>query len=110
MRPVIRAHLDAVSRVVASREGYIAKFYGRRGPGVLWLSPLTKMMPNVLFVASLEIAEVIGNLDVLPRGSGVRVGLATGLVVVGDASRRSARRPCVFNAHYTTSTVPIGPA
>ena len=85
MRQFIRAYQDAVSGVVARYDGFIAKFMG---DGVLAYFGFPRAHEDDAaraVLAGLEIAEVVAALQTrAPVKLGVRVGIATGLVVVGD--------------------------
>ncbi len=85
MRQVIRAYQDAVSGVVARYDGFIAKFMG---DGVLAYFGFPRAHEDDAaraIHAGLEIAEVVATLQTRAREKlAVRVGIATGLVVVGD--------------------------
>ena len=85
MRQVIRAYQDAVSGVVARYDGFIAKFMG---DGILAYFGFPRAHEDDAaraVLAGLEIAEGVATLQTRAPGKlGVRVGIATGLVVVGD--------------------------
>ena len=85
MRLVIRAYQDACSGVVARYDGYIAKFMG---DGVLAYFGYPRAHEDDAeraVRAGLEIADAIGKLETPAKEKlAVRVGIATGLVVVGD--------------------------
>ncbi|MGO8919245.1 MAG: adenylate/guanylate cyclase domain-containing protein [Stellaceae bacterium] len=85
MRQVIRAYHDACSGVVARYDGFIAKFMG---DGILayFGFPYAHEDDAARAVhAGLEIAEVVGGLQTRAREKlAARIGVATGLVVVGD--------------------------
>src|SRR5271165_1280077 len=85
MRPVIRAYQDTVSGVVARYDGFIAKFMG---DGVLAYFGFPRAHEDDAaraVHAGLEIAEVVAGLQTRARKKlAVGVGIATGLVVVGD--------------------------
>ncbi len=85
MRQVIRAYQDALSGVVARYDGFIAKFMG---DGVLAYFGFPRAHEDDAaraIHAGLEIAEVVATLQTRAREKlAVRVGIATGLVVVGD--------------------------
>jgi len=85
MRQVIRAYQDAVSGVVARYDGFIAKFMG---DGVLAYFGFPRAHEDDAaraVHAGLEIAEVVAGLQTRAQEKlAVRVGIATGLVVVGD--------------------------
>jgi len=97
MRQVIRAYQDACSGVVARYDGYIAKFMGD-GVFAYFGFPRAHEDDAARAVhAGLEIAEVVSGLQTRAREKlGVRVGIATGLVVVGDlVGRGSAQEQAV---------------
>ena len=85
MREVIRAHQNAVAGEIARFEGHVAKFLG---DGVLayfgW--PLAHEDEAERAVrAGLGVAEAVGRLRMSDGGAlACRVGIATGVVVVGD--------------------------
>ena len=85
MRQVIRAYQDACSGVAARYDGFVAKFMG---DGVLAYFGFPRAHEDDAaraVHAGLEIAEAVAALQTRARGKlGVRVGIATGLVVVGD--------------------------
>ena len=85
MRLVIRAYQDASSGVVARYDGFIAKFMG---DGVLAYFGFPRAHEDDAaraVHAGLEIAEVVASLQTRAREKlAARVGIATGLVVVGD--------------------------
>src|SRR5271157_4490433 len=85
MRQVIRAYQDACSDVVARYDGFVAKFFG---DGILayFGFPRTHEDDAARAVhAGLEIAAVVAGLQTRAREKlAVRIGVATGLVVVGD--------------------------
>ena len=85
MRQVIRAYQDACSGVVARYDGFVAKFMG---DGILAYFGFPRAHEDDAaraVHAGLEIAEVVAGLQTRAREKlAVRVGIATGLVVVGD--------------------------
>jgi class 3 adenylate cyclase/predicted ATPase len=85
MRQVIRAYQDACSGVVARYDGFVAKFFG---DGILAYFGFPRAHEDDAaraVHAALEIAEVVAGLQTRAREKPrVRVGIATGLVVVGD--------------------------
>ena len=85
MRQVIRAYQDACSGVVARYDGFVAKFFG---DGILAYFGFPRAHEDDAaraVHAALEIAEVVAGLQTRAREKlAVRVGIATGLVVVGD--------------------------
>jgi hypothetical protein len=83
MREVIRAYQDACSGPVARYDGFIAKFMG---DGVLAYFGFPRAHEDDAeraVRAGLDIAAAVGRLHA-PEPLKVRVGIATGLVVVGD--------------------------
>src|SRR5271165_4942790 len=85
MREVIRAYQDACSGAIARYDGFVAKFMG---DGVLAYFGFPRAHEDDAtraVHAALEIAEVVAALQTRARQKlSVRVGIATGLVVVGD--------------------------
>jgi len=85
MREVIRAYQDAVSGEVARYDGFIAKFMG---DGVLAYFGFPRAHEDDAeraVRAGLDIAGVVATLDTRAKVSlNVRIGVATGIVVVGD--------------------------
>ena len=85
MRRVIRAYQDAVSGVVARYDGFVAKFMG---DGVLAYIGYPRAHEDDAaraVHAGLEIARVVAGLETPGREKlAARIGVATGLVVVGD--------------------------
>jgi class 3 adenylate cyclase/tetratricopeptide (TPR) repeat protein len=85
MRQVIRAYQDACSGVVARYDGFVAKFMG---DGILAYFGFPRAHEDDAeraVRAGLEIACVVGMLETPAREKlSVRIGIATGLVVVGD--------------------------
>src|SRR5215472_14720672 len=85
LREELRAYQNAVSRVVARYDGFVAKFMGD-GVLVYFGYPRAHEDDAERAVrAGLEIAAVVTRLET--RGTerlAVRIGIATGLVVVGD--------------------------
>jgi class 3 adenylate cyclase len=83
MREVIRAYQDACSGPVARYDGFIAKFMG---DGVLAYFGFPRAHEDDAeraVRAGLDIIAAVGRLHA-PEPLKVRVGIATGLVVVGD--------------------------
>ena len=85
MRQVILAYQDACSGAVARYDGFVARFLG---DGILAYFGFPRAHEDDAeraVHAGLEIAAVLGGLQTRARQPlAVRVGIATGLVVVGD--------------------------
>jgi len=85
MRRVIRAYQDACSGVVARYDGFVAKFMG---DGILAYFGFPRAHEDDAaraIHAGLEIAAVVAGLQTPARENlAARIGVATGLVVVGD--------------------------
>jgi class 3 adenylate cyclase/tetratricopeptide (TPR) repeat protein len=85
MRQVIRTYQDACSGVVARYDGFIAKFMG---DGILAYFGFPRAHEDDAeraVRAGLEIASVVSTLQTPAKDKlQVRIGIATGLVVVGD--------------------------
>jgi class 3 adenylate cyclase/predicted ATPase len=93
MREVLRAYQNAVAGEVARFEGHVAKFMG---DGVLayfgWPRAHEDEAERAVR-AGLAIAEAVGRLETPARAElAARVGIATGLVVVGDLVGEGAAR------------------
>jgi class 3 adenylate cyclase len=93
MRQVIRAYQDAVSGVVARYDGFVAKFMG---DGILAYFGFPRAHEDDAaraVHAGLEISDVVAGLQTRARENlSARIGIATGLVVVGDIVAPTARR------------------
>jgi class 3 adenylate cyclase len=85
MRQVIRAYQQACSGVIARYDGFVAKFMG---DGILAYFGFPRAHEDDAgraVRAGLEIAGVVGTLETRAKARlEVRIGIATGLVVVGD--------------------------
>jgi class 3 adenylate cyclase len=85
MRQVIRAYQDACSGVVARYDGFVAKFMGDGILAYFGFPHAHEDDAERAVRAGLEIADVVGALETSARDRlHVRIGIATGLVVVGD--------------------------
>jgi class 3 adenylate cyclase len=93
MREVIRAYQDACSGVVARYEGFVAKFMG---DGVLAYFGFPRAHEDDAaraVHAGLELAEVVAGLKTPAREKhAARIGVATGIVVVGDLVGQGSAR------------------
>ena len=91
MRQVIRAYQDACSGVVARYDGFIAKFMGDGILAYFGFPHAHEDDAERAVRAGLEIADVVGALETRAATKlQVRIGIATGLVVVGDLVGRGA--------------------
>src|SRR5471030_2135376 len=85
MRRVIRAYQDAVSGVVACYDGFVAKFMGDGVLAYFGFPRAHEEDATRAVHAGLEIARVVANLETPAHETlTARIGVATGLVVVGD--------------------------
>lgn len=91
MRQVIRTYQDACSGVIARYDGFVAKFMG---DGILAYFGFPRAHEDDAeraVRAGLEIATTVATLQTLAAEKlHVRIGIATGLVVVGDLVGRGA--------------------
>src|SRR6202047_4087825 len=91
MRQVIRAYQDACSGVIVRYDGFIAKFMG---DGILAYFGFPRAHEDDAeraVRAGLEIPCIVGALQTRATSKlQVRIGIATGLVVVGDLVGRGA--------------------
>jgi class 3 adenylate cyclase len=91
MRQVIRAYQDACSGVVARYDGFVAKFMGDGILAFFGFPHAHEDDAERAVRAGLEIACVVGELQTpAPDKLRVRIGIATGLVVVGDLVGKGA--------------------
>jgi class 3 adenylate cyclase len=108
MRHVIRAYQDTVSGVVARYDGFIAKFMG---DGVLAYFGFPRAHEDDAaraVHAGLEIAEVVAALQTRVRQKlSVRVGIATGLLVVGDLVGRGPAQETGGRRRHAKSRRPV---
>jgi class 3 adenylate cyclase/tetratricopeptide (TPR) repeat protein len=85
MRQVIRAYQDACSGVVARYDGFVAKFMGDGILAYFGFPHAHEDDAERAVRAGLEISSVVGALETRAKDKlHVRIGIATGLVVVGD--------------------------
>jgi class 3 adenylate cyclase/tetratricopeptide (TPR) repeat protein len=85
MRQVIRTYQDACSGVVARYDGFVAKFMGDGILAYFGFPHAHEDDAERAVRAGLEIASVVGALKMRSTDKlQVRIGIATGLVVVGD--------------------------
>ena len=85
MREVIRAYQDACSGAIARYDGFVAKFMGDGVLAYFGFPRAHEEDAERAVRAGLEIAAVVGNLETRAKVSlKARIGVATGIVVVGD--------------------------
>src|SRR5712671_5985762 len=91
MRQVIRAYQDACSGVIARYDGFVAKFMGDGILAYFGFPHAHEDDAERAVRAGLEIASLVGALQTRAKATlQVRIGIATGLVVVGDLVGRGA--------------------
>ncbi|MGE3744026.1 MAG: adenylate/guanylate cyclase domain-containing protein, partial [Geminicoccaceae bacterium] len=85
MRDLIRAYQDACAGVITRFEGYIAKFMGDGVLAYFGFPQAHEDDAELAVGAGLSIIESVGRLAT-PTGDklAARIGIATGIVVVGD--------------------------
>src|SRR5271157_4660969 len=85
MREVIRAYQDASSGAIARYDGFVAKFMGDGVLAYFGFPRAHEEDAERAVRAGLDIAAVVAKLDTRAKESlKVRIGIATGIVVVGD--------------------------
>ncbi len=85
MREVIRAYQDSCSGAIARYDGFVAKFFGDGVLAYFGFPHAHEDDAARAVHAALEITEVVAGLQTRASEKlAVRVGIATGLVVVGD--------------------------
>ena len=85
MREIIRAYQDACSGAVARYDGFIAKFMGDGVLAYFGFPRAHEEDAERAVKAGLDIAAAIAKLDTRANETlKVRIGVATGIVVVGD--------------------------
>src|SRR5271165_3000058 len=85
MREVIRAYQDACSGAVARYDGFVAKFMGDGVLAYFGFPRAHEEDAERAVRAGLDIVAVVAKLDTPAKESlKVRIGVATGIVVVGD--------------------------
>ncbi len=85
MRKVIRSYQDACSGAVARYDGFVAKFMGDGVLAYFGFPRAHEEDAERAVRAALDIASVVGKLETPAlQALQVRIGIATGIVVVGD--------------------------
>jgi class 3 adenylate cyclase len=85
MREVIRAYQGACAAVIAHHDGFVAKFMGDGLLAYFGYPRAHEDEAERTVRAGLEIVDAVGRLRTPARQAlQVRIGIATGLVVVGD--------------------------
>jgi class 3 adenylate cyclase len=85
MREVIRAYQDACSGAIARYDGFVAKFMGDGVLAYFGFPRAHEEDAERAVRAGLDIAAAVAKLDTPAKeGLKVRIGVATGVVVVGD--------------------------
>ena len=85
MREVIRAYQDACSGAVARYDGFVAKFMGDGVLAYFGFPRAHEEDAERAVRAGLDIAAVVAKLETRAKETlKVRIGIATGIVVVGD--------------------------
>src|SRR5271156_6360587 len=85
MREVIRAYQDACSGAVARYDGFVAKFMGDGVLAYFGFPRAHEEDAERAVRAGLDILAVVAKLDTQAKETlKVRIGIATGIVVVGD--------------------------
>src|SRR3984957_19204690 len=97
MREVIRAYQDACSGAVARYDGFVAKFMGDGVLAYFGFPRAHEEDAERAVRAGLDIAAVVAKLETRANENlKVRIGIATGIVVVGDlVGQGSAQEPPV---------------
>ena len=85
MREVLRDYLDAVAAAIARFDGHVAKFLGDGALAYFGFPQAHEDDAERAVRAGLDVLDAVGRLRT-PDGAplAARVGIATGLVVVGD--------------------------
>jgi class 3 adenylate cyclase/predicted ATPase len=84
MRDLLRAYQDACSRVIARYEGYVAKFMGDGIYAYFGYPRAHEDDAERAIHAALGIVAAVQEIDDAGSALAVRIGIATGPVVVGD--------------------------
>src|SRR5215471_9663487 len=84
LREVIAAYHRAVAGVVAGFDGFVAKYMGDGVLAYFGYPQAHEYDAERAVQAGLSVVDAVSRLDVQPLKLQTRVGIATGLVVVGD--------------------------
>jgi class 3 adenylate cyclase len=90
MRDLLRAYQDACSRVISRFDGYVAKFMGDGVYAYFGYPRAHEDDAERAINAGLGLAEAIRLLDARSANLAVRIGIATGPVIVGDLLGKGA--------------------
>jgi class 3 adenylate cyclase/predicted ATPase len=93
LREIMRAYQNAVAEVIARLDGHVAKFLGDGVLAYFGWPRASEDAAERAVRAGLAVAAAVGGLSAGAGGSLVaRIGVATGLVVVGDLLGEGAAR------------------
>jgi class 3 adenylate cyclase len=84
LREVIAAYHSTVTDVVRSLDGFVAKYMGDGVLAYFGYPSAHEDDPERAVRVGLDVIDAVGRLDVKSVGMQARIGIATGLVVVGD--------------------------
>jgi class 3 adenylate cyclase/predicted ATPase len=84
MRDLLRAYQDACSRAIARYDGYVAKFMGDGVYAYFGYPRAHEDDAERAIRAAIDLVAAVGTLDHPGPALAVRIGIATGPVVVGD--------------------------
>ncbi len=91
LRDVMRVYQDCLARVIGGLEGHIARFMGDGALACFGYPKAHEDDAERAVRAGLELIEAIGELHPRPDVAlAVRIGIATGVVVVGDLISEAA--------------------
>ena len=84
LRDVLRAHRTCIANVVARHKGFLAQYLGDGILAYFGYPQAFDDQTDMAVRAGLDIVESVAALTTVFEKLQVRVGIATGLVVVGD--------------------------
>ena len=103
LREVIGAYHRAVAEIVAGFDGFVAKYMGDGVLAYFGYPQAHEDDAERAVRAGLGVIDAVGRLDVKSVKLQARVGIATGLVVVGDLIGEARRRNNRSSAKRRTS-------